>query len=107
MTIGFVRLIALGFGAEIKIVVSIAPIDLQWEKKTKKKFFFETTSPTALIFGLWLMVLYINCEIYAHGVKFGHAPGVDIFHSLTIGKHSNSNIAKASRRILSKSINGL
>ena len=54
----------------------------------KKIFFSETTGPTALIFGMWqwLMVLYINCASHAPGVKFGHAPGVDSFHRLTIGK---------------------
>ena len=56
--------------------------------KTKKIFFSETTRPTALIFGMlqWLMVLYINCAIHAPGVKFGHAPGVDSLHRLTMGK---------------------
>ena len=57
-------------------------------KKNKKIFFSETTGPTALIFGMWqwLMVLYINCASHAPGVKFGHAPGVDSLHRLTIGK---------------------
>ena len=57
-------------------------------KKTKKIFFSETTGSTALIFGMWqwLMVLYINCASHAPGVKFGHAPGVDSLHRLTIGK---------------------
>ena len=32
------------------------------------------------------MVLYINCAIHAPGVKFGHAPGVDSLHRLTMGK---------------------
>ena len=32
------------------------------------------------------MVLYINCVIHAPGVKFGHAPGVDSLHRLTMGK---------------------
>ena len=66
----------------------IVSIDLLWEKNLKKIFFSETTGPTALIFGMWqwLMVLYINCAIHAPGVKFGHAPGVDSFHRLTIGK---------------------
>ena len=32
------------------------------------------------------MVLYINCASHAPGVKFGHAPGVDSLHRLTIGK---------------------
>ena len=64
---------------------SIVSIDLLWEKKI---FFSETTGHTALIFGMWqwLMVLYINCASHAAGVKFGHAPGVDSFHRLTIGK---------------------
>ena len=66
---------------------SIVSIDLQWEK-LKKIFFSETTRPTALIFGMkqWLMVLYINCAIHAPGIKFGHAPGVDSLHRLTMGK---------------------
>ena len=66
---------------------SIVSIDLLWEK-IKKIFFSETTGPTALIFGMcqWLMVLYINCAIHAPGVKFGHAPGVDSLHRLTMGK---------------------
>ena len=67
---------------------SIVSIDLLWEKKNKKIFFSETTGPTALIFGMWqwLMVLYINCAIHAPGVEFGHAPGVDSLHGLTMGK---------------------
>ena len=32
------------------------------------------------------MVLYINCANHAPGVKFGHAPGVDSLHRLTMGK---------------------
>ena len=82
---------ALGFGADcIKIVVSMAT-DRSHRLtmgKTKKIFFSETTRPTALIFGMyqWLMVLYINCAIHAPGVKFGHAPGVDSLHRLTMGK---------------------
>ena len=82
---------ALGFGADcIKIVVSMAT-DRSHRLtmgKTKKIFFSETTGPTALIFGMWqwLMVLYINCASHAPGVKFGHAPGVDSLHRLTIGK---------------------
>ena len=32
------------------------------------------------------MVLYINCANHVHGVKFGHAPGVDSLHRPTIGK---------------------
>ena len=82
---------ALGFGADcIKIVVSMAT-DRSHRLtmgKTKKIFFSETTRPTALIFGMWqwLMVLYINCASHAPGVKFGHAPGVDSLHRLTIGK---------------------
>ena len=57
-------------------------------EKLEKIFFSETTRPTALIFGMsqWLMVLYINCAIHAPGVKFGHAPGVDSLHRLTMGK---------------------
>ena len=45
--------------------------------KKPKIFFSETTGPTALIFGMWqlLMVLYINCASHAPGVKFGHALG--------------------------------
>ena len=84
-------LMALGFGADcIKIVVSMAT-DRSHRLtigKTKIIFFSETTGPTALIFGMWqwLMVLYINCASHAPGVKFGHAPGVDSFHRLTIGK---------------------
>ena len=56
--------------------------------KNSKIFFSETTGPTALIFCMWqwLMVLYINCVSHAPGVKFGHAPGVDSLHRLTIGK---------------------
>ena len=63
------------------------PIDLLWETNSKN-FFSETTGPTALIFGMWqwLMVLYINCASHAPGVKFGHAPGLDSFHRLTIEK---------------------
>ena len=82
---------ALGFGADcIKIVVSMAT-DRSHRLtmgKTKKIFFSETTRPTALIFCTWqwLMVLYINCANHAPGVKFGHAPGVDRLHRLTIGK---------------------
>ena len=54
----------------------------------KKIFFSETTGPTALIFGMWqlLMVLYINCASHAPGVKFGHAPGLDSLQRLTIEK---------------------
>ena len=65
---------------------SIVSKDLLWEKNSK--IFSETTGPTALIFGMWqwLMVLYINCASHAPGVKFGHAPGVDSLHRLTIGK---------------------
>ena len=37
------------------------------------------------------MVLYVNCDIHAPGVKFGHAPGVDSLHRLTMGK-KNSKI---------------
>ena len=35
------------------------------------------------------MVLYINCAIHAPGVKFGHTPGVDSLHRLTMGKKLN------------------
>ena len=35
-------------------------------------------------------------------VKFGHAPGVNSLHRLTMGKHSNINISKASWQILIK-----
>ena len=65
----------------------IVSIDLLWEKFSKI-FFFETTVPTASIFCMWqwLMVLYINCANHVPGVKFGHAPGVDSLHRLTIGK---------------------
>ena len=56
--------------------------------KKFKNFFSETTGHTALIFCMWqwLMVLYINCASHAPGVKFGHAPGVDSLHRLTMGK---------------------
>ena len=59
----------------------------------KKIFFSETTGHTALIFCMWqwLMVLYINCASHAPGVKFGHAPGVDSLHRLTMGK-TNKNL---------------
>ena len=81
---------ALGFGADcIKIVVSMATDRSHRLTMGKtKKIFSETTRPTALIFGMWqwLMVLYINCASHAPGVKFGHAPGVDSLHRLTIGK---------------------
>ena len=65
----------------------IVSIDLLWEKNSKI-FFSETTGPTALIFCMWqwLMVFYINCASHAPGVKFGHAPGVDSLHRLTMGK---------------------
>ena len=61
--------------------------------KNSKIFFSETTGHTALIFCMWqwLMVLYINCAIHAPGVKFGHAPGVDSLHRLTMGK-TNKNL---------------
>ena len=56
--------------------------------KNSKIFFSETTRHTALIFCMWqwLMVLYKNCASHAPGVKFGHAPGVDSLHRLTIGE---------------------
>ena len=68
----------------------IVSIDLLWEKNSKI-FFSETTGHTALIFCMWqwLMVLYINCASHAPGVKFGHAPGVDSLHRLTMGKTSS------------------
>ena len=58
--------------------------------KKSKIFFSETTGPTALIFCMWqwLMVIYINCANHVPGVKFGHAPGVDSLHRLTMGKKS-------------------
>ena len=57
-------------------------------------FFSETTRPTALVFGMWqwLVVPYIN---HAPGVKFGHTPGVNSLHRVTIGKDANINISKA------------
>ena len=57
-------------------------------KKFKNLLLSETTGHTALIFCMWqwLMVLYINCASHAPGVKFGHAPGVDSLHRLTMGK---------------------
>ena len=72
------------FARPRRLVVSI---DLLWEKNSKI-FFSETTGHTALIFCMWqwLMVLYINCASHAPGVKFGHAPGVDSLHRLTMGK---------------------
>ena len=70
----------------------IVSIDLLWEKNSKI-FFSETTGHTALIFCMWqwLMVLYINCASHAPEVKFGHAPGVDSSHRLTMGK-TNKNL---------------
>ena len=67
--------------------LSLVSINLLWEKNSKI-FFSETTGHTALIFCMWqwLMVLYINCASHAPGVKFGHAPGVDSLHRLTMGK---------------------
>ena len=61
--------------------------------KNSKIFFSKTTGHTALIFCMWqwLMVLYINCASHAPGVKFGHAPGVDSLHRLTMGK-TNKNL---------------
>ena len=62
-------------------------------KKFKNLLLSETTGHTALIFCMWqwLMVLYINCASHAPGVKFGHAPGVDSLHRLTMGK-TNKNL---------------
>ena len=67
--------------------------------KTKKIFFSETTRPTALIFCMWqwLMVLYINCASHVPGVKFGHAPGVDSLHRLTMGK-TKKNFSSETKR---------
>ena len=77
---------------------SIVSIDLLWEKNSKI-FFSETTGPTAFIFGMWqwLMVLYINCASHAPGVKFGHAPGVDSLHRLTIGKTKKNFFSETKR----------
>ena len=67
--------------------------------KTKKIFFYETTRPTALIICMWqwLMVLYINCASHAPGVKFGHAPGVDSLHRLTMGKTKKNFFSETKR----------
>ena len=67
--------------------------------KTKKIFFSETTRPTALIFCMWqwLMALYINCASHAPGVKFGHAPGVDSLHRLTMGKTKKNFFSETKR----------
>ena len=56
--------------------------------KNSTIFFSETIGPTALIFCMWqwLMALYINCASHAPGIKFGHAPGVDSLHRLTMGE---------------------
>ena len=77
---------------------SIVSIDLLWEKKSKI-FFSETTGHTALIFCMWqwLMVLYINCASHAPGVKFGHAPGVDSLHRLTMGKTKKNFFSETKR----------
>ena len=82
---------------------SIVYIGLQWDK-TKKIFFSETTRTRASIFCMQqcLEVSNINCANHAPGVKVGNAPGVDIVHRLTMGKHANINIFKASWRILIK-----
>ena len=86
---------------------SIVSIDLLWEKNLKI-FFSETTGPTALIFGMWqwLMVLYINCASHAPGVKFGHAPGVDSLHRLTIGKTKKIFFSETPRPTALRSSNG-
>ena len=78
-------------------------IGLQWDK-TKNIFFSETTRTRASIFCMLqcLKVSNINCANHAPGVKVGHAPGFDSLHRLTMGKHSNINIFKASWRILIK-----
>ena len=76
----------------------IVSIDLLWEKNSKI-FFSETTGPTALIFCMWqwLMVLYINCASHAPGVKFGHVPGVDSLHRLTMGKTKKNFFSETKR----------
>ena len=63
----------------------IVSVDLLWEKNSKI-FFSETTGHTALIVCMWqwIMVLYINYASHAPEVKFGHAPGVDSLHRLTM-----------------------
>ena len=75
----------------------IVSINLLWEKNSKI-FFSETTGHTALIFCMWqwLMVLYINCASHAPGVKFGHAPGLDSLHRLTMGK-TKKNFSETKR----------
>ena len=76
----------------------IVSIDLLWEKNSKI-FFSETTGHTALIFCMWqwLMVLYINCASHSPGVKFGHAPGVDSLHRLTMGKTKKNFFSEIKR----------
>ena len=76
----------------------VVSIDLLWEKNSKI-FFSETTGHTALIFCMWqwLMVLYINCASHAPGVKFGHAPGVDSLHRLTMGKTKEKFFSETKR----------
>ena len=75
---------------------------LLWEKNSKI-IFSETTGHTALIFCMlqWLMVLYINCASHAPGVKFGHAPGVDSLHRLTMGKTKKIFFSETTRPSLS------
>ena len=43
------------------------------------------------------MVLYINCASHAPGVKFGHAPGVDSLHRLTMGKTKKNFFSETKR----------
>ena len=43
------------------------------------------------------MVLYTNCAIHAPGVKFGHAPGVDSLHRLTMEKKSKIFFSETTR----------
>ena len=76
----------------------IVSMNLLWEKNSKI-FFSETTGHTALIFCMWqwLMVLYINCASHAPGVKFGHAPGVDSLHRLTMGKTKKNFFSETKR----------
>ena len=71
-----------------------------------KKVFSETTRPTALLFGMWQrpMVLYMNCAMHAHVVKFGHAPGVHSLHRFTtIGKPSNSPTGRLASKAVQNS----
>ena len=69
-------------------------------RKKKKILFSKTTRPTASIFSMWqwLMVIYIIYANHSPGDKFGHASVVDSLHIPTIGKHSNINISKNSKK---------